>query len=211
MTLLTPCVKPSTINFLCILIECRRPLWINKLVSAGSAPGGCPLATWLDELFSVFWRMCLLQVISSIFSFQSLPVFPLLFKRSPSFEFPTRLPSTSVWKNALSKQLAALWPFLQTLFQPSLPYILSSLQSCDAGFFCALCTHYLCAHSPLLIYAEVIFCHCGRFDHLTQLTPTASREKEKKQPLSSSEMGKKNKKKNIYGLSYFNWRAARCK
>lgn len=139
--------------------------------------------------------MCLLQVISSIFSFQSLPVFPLLFKRSPSFEFPTRLPSTSVWKNALSKQLAALWPFLQTLFQPSHPYILSSLQSCDAGFFCALCTHYLCAHSPLLIYAEVIFCHCGRFDHLTQLTPTASREKEKKQPLSSSEMGKKNKKK----------------
>lgn len=62
-------------------------------------------------------------------------------------------------------------------------------------FFFALCTQYLCAHSPLLLPAEVIFCHCGLFDHLTHLMLTVFTEKEeeegkKQPPLSSDEVRK---------------------
>lgn len=122
MTLLTRCLKPSVINFLCILIKCRWLLGINKLISAGFAPADVlSPPDWMN--YSTCFEGCF-SYRSSHPSFQ--PIFSTFFccsPRSSSSEFPTPLPSTSVWNNVVSKQLAALCPFLQTPLLLNLSHI----------------------------------------------------------------------------------------
>lgn len=166
-----------------ILIKCLRVLRINKIISAGFAPPLDVLSPpdWMNYS-TCFWRLLVLRVISSVFSPQFLPTgekgtfFCRFLNGYSSSEFLAPLPSAPVWNNVVSKQRAALCPFLQTPLLPASPRLLPSLQTCKAFFF-SPSVHS--AHSPLLLPAEVIFCHCGLFDHLTHLMLTVSTQRER--------------------------------
>lgn len=154
MTLLTRCLKPSVINFLCILIECRWLRRLNKLISAGSAPADVlSPPDWMN--YSACFEECGSYRSSHPSSRPNAsPFLCCVLNAHPLLDSPTPLPCTSVWKNVGRKQLAVLWPFLQTPLLPNLPHILPSLQTCDAFFF-SVCT--VSFTGP----AEVIFCYCG--------------------------------------------------